>query len=120
MKKLKLKTIKCRICGNEETPSKWTNCEEMIEHQMCFECNFWREKLDKDFKREPHTWAVIKGTHYYLEPKIDGAFKGFGGTRFRIRFKDGFETICENLWCQGNVPEGYWRKKFPDNAEFKE
>ena len=113
-----MNVIKCKICGKEEDVDHWTNAAEMTHHQMCFKCNFWREKMELDSKRDKHTWAVINGEHYYLEPHTDGYFKGFGGRKFRIRFNDGFETVCDNLWYQGEVPEGYWREQFPDNATF--
>ena len=112
------KIIKCKICGKEEDVSHWTNTDEMIKHQMCFHCNFWREKKEIDENSDYHTWAMINGTHYYLNPHTDHYFKGFGGRKFRIRFNDGFETVCDNLWCQGEPPEGYWREQFPDNATF--
>lgn len=110
--------IKCKICGKEEDTSNWLNREELEKHQMCFDCNFWREKQEIDAQRPEHTWAVIDGVHYYLNPHTDSYFKGFGGRNFRIRFNDGFETECDNVWCQGDVPEGYWREQFPDNAKF--
>ena len=44
-------------------------------------------------------------------------FQGFGGAEFRIRFNDGYEVITHNLWCQGE-PEGSWKEKFPNNADF--
>lgn len=110
--------ITCKICGNKEIPDHWFNGQEMIEHQMCFLCNFWREKQEIDRKRNPHTWAVINGVHYYLDPPTNSPFQGFGGHNFKIRFNDGFETECNNLWCQGDIPPGYWRLVFPDNAEF--
>lgn len=110
--------VKCKICGKEEDVSHWTNEKEMVKHQMCFDCNFWHGKQELDAKRKEHTWAVIDGTHYYLESESPAFFRGFGGRKFHIRFNDGFETTCSNLWCQGDIPEGYWRERFPDNAVF--
>ena len=67
--------ITCKICGKEEDVSHWCNAEEMVEHQMCYNCNFWREKQEIDAKRPEHTYAVIDGAHYYLEPHTDDYFK---------------------------------------------
>ena len=110
--------MKCKICGREEIPSDYTNEKEMEDHQMCFHCNFWREMFEKDKKRLPHTWCMIDGTHYVIEPdEPNAAFQGFGGDEFHIYFKDGYEVITHNLWCQGE-PNEYWRPQFPDNADF--
>ena len=112
-------TQKCCICGKEEDPSHWINESEMREHKMCFSCNFWREMLEKDSKRSPHTWCMIDGTHYVIEPdEPNSAFQGFGGAKFQIEFNDGHRVVTHNLWCQGE-PENYWREKFPDNARFE-
>ena len=110
--------MKCKICGTEQDPSHWTNENEMREYQMCFSCNFWREMLEKDSKRPPYTHCMIDGTHYVIEPDDPKSyFQGFGGREFHIRFKDGHEVTTHNLWCQGE-PKGYWKEKFPDNADF--
>lgn len=112
--------MKCKICGEEETPSNYINQKDMEKNQLCFTCNFWKEMLEKDAKRDPHTWCMIDGTHYVIEPEDDPEtyFRGFGGTRFQIEFNDGTKVITTNLWCQGE-PKGYWREKFPDNARFE-
>ena len=111
--------MKCRICGTEEIPSDYSNQKEMEEHEMCFSCNFWRDMLEKDAKRPPHTWCVIDGTHYVIEPdEPNAAFQGFGGDEFNIRFNDGTVVKTHNLWCQGE-PGEHWRDKFPDNATFE-
>ena len=112
--------MKCKICGTEETPSNYINQKDMEENQLCFTCNFWREMLEKDAKRDPHTWCMIDGTHYVIEPEDDPEtyFRGFGGSRFQIEFNDGTKVVTTNLWCQGE-PKGYWREKFPDNARFE-
>lgn len=111
--------IKCKICGKEEEPSHWINEKDMLEHQMCFNCNFWRDMLEKDSKRPPYTVCMIDGTHYVIEPdEPNAAFQGFGGTEFQIEFHDGTRVITHNLWCQGE-PKGYWKEKFPNNARFE-
>lgn len=109
------KVVVCHICGKTEDLSQWINANEMHERQMCFECNFWQNNLEADKTRK---WAVINGGHYVLESHTDGYFKGFGGQKFIIRFFDGHIEECDNLWHQGEIPEGYWREQFPDNAEF--
>ena len=41
-----------------------------------------------------------------------------GGDKMKIQFNDGTLVECDNVWCQGNIPGGYWRTIFPDNAKF--
>lgn len=46
-----------------------------------------------------------------------GAFRGFSGRRFWIRFKDGSTLTTNNLWYQGKIPDEF-RDELPDTAEF--
>lgn len=111
---------KCKICGAEVDSDRYVEDtrKELEEHQMCFYCNFWRDMLEKDAKRPPHTWCVIDGTHYTIEPDEPGSyFQGFGGREFTIEFNDGTTVTTHNLWCQ-NEPGEHWKDKFPDNAKF--
>lgn len=111
--------MKCKICGKEEDPSHWINEKDMVEHKMCFSCNFWREILEDDEKCPPHTVCMIDGTHYRIRPDDpESHFQGFGGAEFQIEFNDGCKVITHNLWCQGEPPE-HWKDKFPDNARFE-
>lgn len=112
--------MKCRICGEEFNSSYYYKDTEkaMNEHQMCFGCNFWREKVEQDAQQPPHKVAIINGVHYYIDDEnIVGEFRGFGGDKFVIHFNDGTEVTTTNLWCQGDIPP-QWRDKFPDNAKF--
>ena len=116
-----MKKITCKICGKQEDISHFYDdyAAELESHQMCHTCNHWRlqHELDQTDRGE-HRYAIIGGTHYILEPHTDDYFKGFSGHKFRIRFHDGFETTCDNLWCQGDIPAGHWRDIMPDNAQF--
>lgn len=110
----------CKICGAEENTERWLNGYDLEEHQMCQRCNHWREQheLDKT-KRGEHGYAIFEGTHYVLLPHTDAeVFKGFGGRKFTVKFNDGYETVCDNMWCQGDIPEGYWREQMPDNVVY--
>lgn len=111
----------CKICGKPVDADHFVDdwASQMKKHQMCHTCNFWRGHLEDDAKREPHTWCMIDGTHYIIEPDAPKShFQGFGGAEFTIVFDDGVKVVTHNLWCQGE-PEGYWKEKFPDNAHFK-
>lgn len=111
--------MKCKICGKEETPENYYDKAKLIKHQLCFTCNFWRERLEEDSKLPPHTACMIDGTHYIIgNENSKSSFRGFDGHRFQIEFNDGTKVITTNLWCQGE-PKGYWKDKFPDNARFE-
>ena len=110
----------CKICGAEENTDRWFNGKELEKHQMCQSCNHWREQyeLDKTTRGE-HGYAIFNGTHYTLLPKNDAdVFKGFGDRNFNIKFNDGYEASCDNMWCQGQIPEGYWRNLMKDNVVY--
>ena len=114
--------IICNICGREEDLERWVpeTAQKIQNLGICFECLYWRTQttLD-DTERGLHGWAVINGTHYVLAPHTNFNWpRGMGGVKKKIRFFDGYETECDNLWCQGEVPSGYWRDLLPDNAEF--
>lgn len=110
--------ITCKICGSKYDPSHSYEGPKLIKRQLCFSCDFWREMLEEDAKRPPHTWCVVDGTHYVIEPdEPEATFQGFGGAEFHIHFKDGHEVITHNLWCQGE-PGEHWKDKFPNNADF--
>ena len=42
--------MKCKICGQPIEVDRYIKQTEdaMLEHQMCFTCNFWREKYEQD------------------------------------------------------------------------
>ena len=78
---------------------------------------FWERLLEDDLKRSQQV-AIIDGHHYIIEPENSKEpFRGFGGDKFIIHFKDGREVITTNLWYQGEIPEEY-KEKFPNNADF--
>ena len=112
---------KCKVCGEEIHQRYYKDTQDaMNEHQMCFNCNFWREKIEQDAQQPPHKVAIIDGTHYYIDDEnIVSEFRGFGGAKFNIIFNDGTKITTTNLWCQGDIPEK-WRPYFPDNAKFEE
>ena len=113
--------MNCKICNEEMHADRYVKDVKaaMLKHQMCHTCNFWREMLERDAERPSHTWCVINGVHYVIEPDDPKSyFQGFGGREFQIEFNDSHRVVTHNLWCQGE-PEGYWKDKFPDNARFE-
>lgn len=103
---------KCPVCGKELKPYEEHYLDEKGE---CFECSIWRERLS--LIGNPDV-AIIDGTFYTIgdEDSTD-PFRGFGGDKFVIRFKDGREVVTTNLWCGGEISEA-WKSKFPNNADF--
>ena len=114
--------IICKICGAEEESEKWIpyTKEKIEEQQMCFNCLHWAEQHRLDLtERGEYGYAIINGIHYVLHSHTNiNWMHGMCGAKMRIRFFDGYETICDNLWCQGKVPSGHWRDIIPDNAKF--
>jgi hypothetical protein len=113
--------IICKYCGKEEETDRWIpETKKALENEVCcLSCYHWKEQnnLDKA-ERGEHGYAIIDGVHYVLCPHTDAeVFRGFGGKKFTIRFNDGYETICDNLWCQGEVAE-VWKDVMPNNAIF--
>lgn len=109
--------MKCPTCGKELGTSSLYSSDErsMKEHGECFECSFWRDRLPLVGK--PNI-AIIDGTFYTIDDEDSkDPFRGFGGDKFVIRFKDGREITTTNLWCGGDIPE-YWKPQFPNNADF--
>ena len=110
--------IHCKICNKEEDPENWINGDSMIEHQLCFDCEFWRMQHQLDVEqRGEHNWAVIDGCHYVIDPDTDSYFQGFGGHEFQIQWDDGTIKTTKNLWHQGEIPKE-WKSVFPNNAKF--
>ena len=83
--------IRCKICNKEEHPENWINGDSMIEHQLCFNCEFWRMQHQLDVKqRGEHNWCIIDGHHYVIESddsiEPNNPFRGFGGAEFQIQW----------------------------------
>lgn len=112
-------TIKCKVCGSEEDLTHWSNAKDLERNCLCQRCNYWYEQHDIDQNvRGKYGYAIIDGSHYVLCSPTNSRFKGFGGHLFTIQFNDGHIAECNNLWCQGEIPEGHWRELMPDNAKF--
>ena len=111
----------CKICGQWEANDQWNDeyTKLLDEHQMCFTCNHWRQQHEWDKERGDHNWAVVDGHHYVLEPSApaESPFKGFGGHKVTVKFKDGTVVECDNLWHQGEIHNPHWRELMLDNAE---
>lgn len=109
--------IKCPTCGRElGTESHFSSDERsMKEHGECFECSLWRERLP--LVGNPNV-AIIDGTMYTIDDEDSKSpFRGFGGDKFVIKFKDGRQVTTTNLWCGGEISE-HWKQYFPNNADF--
>lgn len=58
---------------------------------------------------------VVADSTAYSIGSADDYPKGFGGTRWSIRFHDGRVVVTDSLWHMGKVPPE-WREQLPDNA----
>lgn len=118
---MKNKEITCCICGKKENPTNWIDecAKKLVKHQMCFECNHWREQHELDLTvRGEHNYAIVGGNHYVLCPPTNSYFKGFGGRKITFEFLDGTIKECDNVWYQGDITDAHphWRELMPDNA----
>lgn len=107
----------CKMCGATER-LQWIESTkaELIKHQLCFTCNFWRERLERH-QDNPNS-VIIDNTAYMIGREDElHVFRGFGGARFVICFDDGREVVTTNLWCQGGIPD-IWKPFFRNNAHF--
>ena len=106
--------MKCPTC-NKEIGTYVSDERSMKETGECFECSIWRDRLPLVGK--PNI-AIIDGTFYTIgDENSKDPFRGFGGDKFVIKFKDGREVTTTNLWCGGNISDA-WKDKFPNNADF--
>lgn len=121
---------KCREC--DAVIETWfIHSEELLSKKLCFECYFWLEEIlaaqNGDIFRNGRKVVRVRQEgglwHYIIGPEDTSneevKLRGFGGVKFRIKFTAGpFEgqTITTtNLWCQGVIPERFW-KRLPANA----
>lgn len=107
----------CKLCGKMEQ-GFWPDslAKELFGQRLCFICNFWAQKCF--IKNDPRT-VRVDGEHYYIgaDDEVPSYCRGYGGRRFKIRFRDGREVETSNLWCQGTIPP-HFLDVLPDNAEF--
>lgn len=107
----------CKNCGKEERNHYIEPVKvKLEENQLCHDCDFWTDYVKRTNDSDV---ARITGVHYVMgdETNEPAHFRGFGGDKFKIRFRDGREVVSTNLWCQGDIPERF-RDQLSDNAEF--
>lgn len=108
----------CVECGVIEF-STYFNNETMIENQLCFSCNHWKEKSD-NYLNNPGNTLIIKGALYSdggnKKNPSNTSFLGHAGREFTIQRKDGELWKTNNLWCGGDIPLKYRSTTMQDNA----
>ena len=112
MTKHEYPAIRCVACGRIEADYYTSRMRDLlIEHQLCFSCNHWREVVESDPK------TVINNHVYTPGERRSGSFRGMAGRRFDIRYKNNLKITTFDLWSGGDVPH-YWQDKIPNTAEF--
>lgn len=110
--------LECKICSKKiELCYIAERNAQLVTHQMCFKCNFWRNLHEN---RDDASVVVSENNmikHYHIGLASVRRMRGFGGQKFCIRFFDGRMVSTKNLWHQGTVPV-IWYDKFQPNAEF--
>lgn len=113
----------CKICGNTFDSSHFSSPVQkvMTDRCICFTCYHWLQQHELDVNGEnghARNYAIIDRTHYVLCPHTDMNWpKGHGGHKFYIQFNDGRVEMCDNMWCQGDIPKEF-DEMMPDNAKF--
>ena len=116
---IKAEIEQCVVC---RTPAPRTTYMEplksqMVEHQMCFGCNFWREKTKPEVRDALNTIRA-DGVHYTIEDEYSqDSFRGYSGSKWIIRLSTGEVVVTTNLWHQGKIP-GVFKDQLPNNASF--
>lgn len=102
----------CKYCGAEEPFELTLRSADLLSKGICFTCYHLLDVYSKLPRRDV---VIVGGVHYAIgeEVSIADRYRGHGGRRFVVRFRDGREVTTTNLWCQGQIPEGL-RAAFPD------
>lgn len=114
-KKVPLADEPCSVCGSPYRLG-YTNAKNLIKHKMCFNCDFWREKIEQ---RTPKH-VCVEGHFYRLANgnPAENRMLGHGGRKFYVR-RHG-ETgvkVFNNVWHAGEIPPAF-RDHLKDDAEF--
>lgn len=109
--------MKCVECGEIESDELIYADEvdqKMRELQLCFDCLFWQEYMER--VDSPET-VRINGHHYVIGDEEETTIRGNCGCMYAIAFFDGRKVVTTNLWNQGPIPERF-QDRLPDNAVF--
>lgn len=99
----------CHFCDKVGDRFPWANhcCDE------CHDRDFWENDVFGDSNT-----IVVDGTAYTIgDENSKSSFRGFGGSKFKIKKSDGTIIESTNLWYRGEVPERY-KEEHPNDAEF--
>ena len=105
----------CKHCGRDiaDTTKRMSADvgDRCLRHGECWRCNFWME-----IARNMDQFTVVDaGEVYRIALHPVAGYRGFGGRRWVVKFKDGKQLHTDNLWSNGRVPE-HLREYLPDNA----
>ena len=117
-KNIMAKYICCKCGEVVDTSEYWEDvASEMEERHLCHSCNFWQNHIENDATVNKDVFVIADGKHYIIgDENSTDYFRGFGGAKVTIKFKNGRVVKSSNLWFQGNIPERF-RNEMPDNAE---
>lgn len=105
----------CRECGAEvDTHFVPETRERLIALNVCFNCNYWLERVDSKSGKQ----IVVGGVVYQRGAEKDaGPFRGFSGKPWRVKLHSGEEFRSTNMWFNGQIPDRF-KSRIPDNAIF--
>lgn len=114
-KKVPLADEPCSVCGSPYSLS-YCNKADLIKHEMCSLCNFWREKVETRTKDH----VCVEGHFYRLgnANPADSRMLGHGGRKFYVRRHGEKEIkVFNDVWHAGEIPPAF-RDRLKDDAEF--
>lgn len=93
----------------------------MLERQLCWHCNYWREEEARLEKNHAHM-TIIDGFVYGPGSRTSGSFRGMAGRRFDIEYiapsaHAGKRITTFDLWAGSQLPAEI-AARFPDTAKF--
>lgn len=112
----------CDTCGKTAANTYMEPARsQMLERQLCWHCNYWREfevRLEKDHSH----MTIIDGHVYGPGSRTSGPMRGMAGRRFDIEYiapsvHAGKRITTFDLWSGSNLPDDL-AAKYPDTARF--
>ncbi len=101
--------MKCRICNSEiDTNYRNPYPKLLTENELCYDCYFWFEKLEKYNNGDESYIVTNRYKMYYVgDEDEDTYFRGHGGNKFSIELTDGKVFTSTNLWYNGEIPSEF-------------
>lgn len=113
--KVPLAEFPCSVCGSPYSLA-YSNKKELLQHGVCFSCNFWRDKIENWGTSyvcvDGHLYSLLTGN------PAESRMLNHGGREFFVQRRGEKEIrLFNNVWHAGEVPL-YFRDRIRDDADF--